>query len=295
MTGRKGFMAVLEQMRLWQYCKNVLVFVPLFFSGQFLSRPQKLIPAAIGFAALSLASSGIYTMNDCQDVREDRLHPRKCKRPIPSGRISMGQAAVLAVVLMLAAFALILCGGAVRGKAFALLLCYVAINIAYSMFKMKQVPVVDVTIVAMGFVLRILLGAAMTDVAVSRWLMLTVMMGSYFMALGKRRGELRHVRDKRQVLRFYTDGFLTQNMYMFLTMTLVFYSLWSVDAQTTASHANSCAVISIIPVLMIVMRYSLDIEGDSEGDPTEVLLHDRWLLALVLVYALLMFAVIYIG
>lgn len=294
MEGRKGLMAVFEQMRPWQYCKNVLVFVPLFFSGQFLSQMQRLLPAAVGFAALSLASSGIYTMNDCQDVKEDRLHPRKCKRPIPSGRITVKQAMLLAAALLAAAFALIFCAGEGRGEAALLLGGYVAINIGYSMLKLKHVPILDVTIVAMGFVLRMLLGAAITAVPVSRWLMLTVLTGSYFMALGKRRGELRTVRDKRPVLRFYTDGFLTQNMYMFLTMTLVFYSLWSVDAQTTASHANGFAVVSIIPVLMIVMRYSLDIEGDSESDPTEVLLHDRWLLALALIYALLMFAIIYI-
>ena len=293
---------LLSLMRLKHWGKNLLVFVPLFFSRRLLSGVREPLFALAGCLAFGLASSGIYALNDCLDAPQDRLHPRKRNRPVASGRVSERQAKGLAVLLILCAlvpaFVLPAFGLSIASaaKAQALLCVYIAMNIAYSAFGLKHVPVVDVTIVALGFVLRILLGSALTGVVVSRWLLLTVLTASYYMSLGKRRNELKNARDGvRSVLRFYTEAFLGQNMYMFLTMTLVFYSLWSVDAQTIERFGHDYAVYSVPLVILIAMFYSLHIEREEDGDPMEVILHDRRLLVLAALYAALMFALLYLG
>ena len=169
------------------------------------------------------------------------------------------------------------------------LLLYLAANLAYSLLGFKDIPIVDVTIVALGFVLRVMYGGLLAGVEVSNWLLLTVMMASYYMALGKRRNELRDTREQtRAVLTRYTYDFLDRQMYLFLTLTVAFYSLWSVDAHT-APHA----VLTVPVVILLLMRYSLVVEGESDGDPTEVILHDRMLLILAAVYVVLMFGLIY--
>lgn len=296
---RKNSMpAALRLLRPWHYGKNLLVFVPLFFSGQMLARPDKLLMALLGFVCMCMTSSAIYVLNDLRDAPADRLHPQKCRRPIASGEVPPGRAAMLCAGLLLGACALLALGAWRAARplyAPAVLGAYVALNVGYSVFGLKHVPIVDVTIVALGFVLRILLGAALTDVAVSRWLLLTVLMGSYYMALGKRRNELRDVRAQaRPVLGAYTYEFLNQNMYVFLTLALAFYSLWSVDISTTQRHSHAYAVASVPLVVLIAMRYNLNIEGDSDGDPIEVILRDKGLIALAVVYALLMLVLIYL-
>lgn len=291
---------LLSLMRPWHWGKNLLVFVPLFFSGRFFGGAFGVLLALIGFCAFSLASSGVYALNDCFDAPQDRLHPRKKKRPVASGRVSVGQAKALFAALSacaLAVLALPLGFGVdarVVLRAMATLCCYIAMNTAYSAFGLKRMPVLDVTVVALGFVLRILLGSALTGVAVSQWLLLTVLSASYTMSLGKRRNELRHEKgDVRAVLQFYTEAFLGQGMTMFLTMTLVFYSLWSVDAQTAQRFGHNYTVYSVPLVILIAMFYNLHLESEEDGDPMEVILHDKRLLALSAAYVLLMFALRY--
>lgn len=301
-SARARLRALLTLTRPWHWGKNLLVFFPIFFSGHLLNT-RELLLALTGFFSFCFAASGIYALNDCFDAPFDRLHPRKKLRPVASGLVSQGQAKGLAALLFLAALALPLALGAL-GRAdgwLPALLCvgvYVAANVAYSALDAKQLPVVDVSIVALGFVLRILCGSALTGDVVSRWLLLTVLTASYYMALGKRRGELRAVSDDgsvRPVLTRYTDAFLTQSMAMFLTMTLVFYSLWSVDAQTVARYGHEYVIVSVPLVIVIVLFYNLDIETGPEGDPMEVILGDKRLLALAALYAALMFSLLYLG
>lgn len=276
--------ALIRLMRPKHWIKNLLVFVPSFFGGVFRGKE-----ALYAFLTLSLAASGIYCINDCHDAPQDRLHPDKCRRPVASGAVSRTQALVLALFCLVLAFLPLLLS---RQPAYAasILAVYVAMNLAYSVLGFKNLPILDVTIVAMGFVLRILYGAALSGIEVSSWLMLTVLMGSYYMALGKRRNELRDAKaETRAVLKSYTFGFLSQHMYLFLALTIAFYSLWSVDAGTV-SHA----VVSVPLVVVLAMRYNLDIEGNQSGDPIEVITRDRVFIALLALYGALMFALLYL-
>ena len=154
----------------------------------------------------------------------------------------------------------------------------------------------DVTILVAGFLIRILYGALVTEITISNWLYLTVIAVAFYFALGKRRNELKHLGDgeTRQVLKAYPINFLDKNMGMCLTLANVFYALWSMDEKTMSFYNNEYLIFTVPIVLLITMKYSLDIEGESDGDPVEVLLHDKVLLALCVIYLAIMFMILYL-
>lgn len=176
-----------------------------------------------------------------------------------------------------------------------LLVLYLVLNLAYS-FGLKNVPIVDVTILVAGFLIRILYGALVTEIAISNWLYLTVIALAFYFAFGKRRNELKQVGggETRRVLKAYPVDFLDKNMGMCLTLANVFYALWSMDEKTVSLYNNRYLVFTVPIVLLITMKYSLDIEGESDGDPVEVLLHDKVLLLLCVVYLAVMFMILYL-
>lgn len=271
--------------------KNVLVFAALACSGQFFD-PQKLIPGLLGFLAFCMTSSVVYIINDIRDREKDRLHPTKCQRPIASGAVSVRNGCILAGVLAVAA---VVCNGlCFHPLASGLLAIYFLLNLGYS-FGLKDVPIVDITILVSGFLLRILYGALVTQIVVSNWLYLTVLFLAFYFALGKRRNELRNQKGgkTRKVLEAYPIAFLDKGMTMSITLAIAFYALWSMDDTTVAAHGPNL-VLTIPIVVLIILKYSLTIEGSSDGDPMEVLVHDKVLMALCLVYFAAMFAVLYL-
>lgn len=294
--GEKGYMkklgVFLRLMRVRHYVKNLLVFAALGCSGR-LFQADKLTAALAGFAAFCAASSVVYIINDIRDREKDRLHPTKRERPIASGRVSPRSAGILAGVLLLAA---LLCNALVfRPLSSVLLALYVALNLAYS-FGLKDVPLVDTAILSAGFLLRVMYGAAVTEIPISNWLYLTVIALAFYFSLGKRRNELKRLSaggGTRRVLEYYSLGFLDKNMYMCLSLANVFYALWCVDAGTSSRY-GAPLVFTVPVVLLILMRYSMDVESDSDGDPVEVLLRDRALAALCLAYFACMFTILYV-
>lgn len=281
----------LKLMRPHHYIKNFLVFAALACSGQFFQH-AKLTAGILGFVAFCLVSSIVYIINDIRDVEKDRLHPTKCKRPIAAGTVSVRNAWILAALLAIIAG---ICNLLVfRAASTALLLLYLVLNLAYS-FGLKNVPLVDVTILVSGFLIRVLYGAVITDIVISNWLYLTVISLAFYFSLGKRRNELKQLGsgETRKVLKYYPVNFLDKGMSMCLTLAIVFYALWSMDANTVASYGPNL-VFTVPVVMLIVLKYSMNIEGDSDGDPVEVLVHDKILLALVAIYLLAMLAILYL-
>jgi 4-hydroxybenzoate polyprenyltransferase len=167
--------------------------------------------------------------------------------------------------------------------------------LAYS-FGLKNIPIIDITILVAGFLLRILYGALVTQITISNWLYLTVIALSFYFSLGKRRNELRNISDgeTRQVLKAYPINFLDKNMGMCLTLANVVYALWSMDEKTKALYNNDYLIFTVPIVLLITMKYSLVVEGESDGDPVEVLLHDKVLLSLCVLYLAVMFLILYL-
>lgn len=175
-----------------------------------------------------------------------------------------------------------------------LLLLYLGLNLAYS-FGLKDIPLVDITILTAGFLIRVLYGAVVTGITISDWLWLTVVAISFYFSLGKRRNELQRIGggETRAVLAFYTPNFLDKAMYMCLGLANTFYALWCMDARTTQLYGGVSLILTVPIVLLITLRYSMDVEGDSDGDPVEVLLHDKILLVLCGVYLAAMFVILY--
>ena len=168
------------------------------------------------------------------------------------------------------------------------MIIYLAVNIGYS-FGLKNVPILDVALLVSGFLLRVLFGSAITGVVISNWLYLTVVSISFYLALSKRRGELRRQRNTtRKVLKYYHDDFLNKNMNMCLTLAIVFYSLWSADS------ANTYMIWTVPLVICLCLKYFLTIDGNSDGDPVEVIFRDKTLLRLIAAFALIIGALIYL-
>lgn len=281
----------LKLMRVHHYIKNFLVFAALACSGH-LFNFEKMAAGIEAFVAFCMVSSVVYIINDICDREKDRKHATKCKRPIAAGTVSVANAWVLTAVLLIAAA---ICNGlAFHMTSSLLLMLYLILNLAYS-FGLKNVPIVDVTILVAGFLIRIMYGAIVTEITISNWLYLTVMAFAFYFALGKRRNELRQAGDgeTRPVLKAYPLKFLDMNMGMCLTLANVFYALWSIDENTTSFYNNNHLIFTVPIVLLITMKYSLDIEGDSDGDPVEVLLHDKLLLSLVALYLAVMLIILY--
>lgn len=290
----------LKLMRVKHYLKNALIFLPLIFSGNIINL-NKLTNCIIGFIVFSLVASAVYVINDIRDIEKDRNHPIKKNRPLASGAVSKREAIILLLILISIAYLLnllILKNSCIPNNKFIisyiLITLYILLNIAYS-FGLKNKPIIDVVILVSGFLIRILYGSAITDIQVSNWLYLTVISGSFYMGFGKRRNEIKKQGDKsREVLKRYSKEFLDKNMYVCLTLSVVFYSLWSVDPVTIARIGNNLMVWTVPIIMIILMKYSLDVEGDSFGDPVDVLFQDKILLTITFIYIITTFLIMYI-
>jgi len=278
-------------MRVHHYLKNGLIFLPLVFGGH-LFDIDLLLKTMLGFIVFSFLASTIYIVNDIFDVEKDRQHSTKCNRPIASGAVSIKKAWILAIGLLILSGIITYLSFPINIYTYALLAGYVILNFAYSM-GLKNVPLVDIIILVSGYLIRVLFGSAITGIAVSSWLYLLVITISFYLGLGKRRNEIvKQNGETRKVLKYYNYNFLDKNMYMFLTLAIVFYSLWALDAVTIAKF--SAGLLWTIPVVMlIVMKYNLQLEGNSSGDPIEVLLGDKILMALVALYIAIVYFIIY--
>ncbi len=286
----------IKLMRMKHYIKNILIFIPLIFSGMFWDK-NNLLNIIIGFVSFCLLASAVYCFNDIKDFEKDKLHPIKKNRPIASGKISKRNAIILMILLLMIAIIMSVWGIYIQNKfwvALVLELLYLILNIAYSC-GLKKIPILDIVILVSGFVIRILFGAIITSIEISNWLYLTVILGSSFLAFGKRRNEIAKSGEKaREVLEKYNREFLDKFMYVCLVLTIVFYSLWCIDANTIARLGNNYMVWTIPLLLIIFMKYSLNIEKDSFGDPVDVILGDKALIGLILLFGIMTFGIIYL-
>ena len=270
-------MSLIKLMRPRHWLKNVFVALALVFSRSFF--PHEITMTLLGILAFSLTASAVYIFNDLMDAPQDRLHKIKKNRPIASGAVTLFSAYVLLAILGISAAAIDFI--AFRSPwTLLLLVAYFALNCGYSL-KWKHVPILDVTILSSGFMLRMFYGGLIIGEYISDWLYLTVLSMSFFMSLGKRRNEILKFGENagkvRKVLEFYSAGFLDKNMYVCLSLTNVFYALWAI-------HMGGLFIWTAPLVLIICMRYSLLAERSEFADPVDILLHDRGILGLVLGY-----------
>lgn len=280
-------MKYLKLMRIKHYIKNFLVFAPLFFSMHFTDL-DSVTQVLFGFISFSLISSVVYILNDINDIEKDRAHPIKKNRPLANGQISTKAASYLAIGLF-SVSVLIEYLFHHTWVSISLMLGYLIINIAYSK-GLKKIPIIDVSIIVSGFLLRVFYGGAILDIRISNWLVLTILAISYYLAFGKRRNELKKNGDvSRDVLKHYNAEFLDKMMYVMLGLFIVFYSMWSVSSQ----EMSEILIWSVPIVILIVLKYSLIIENDSFGDPADVVFSDKTLIGLILLYGIFMIITLY--
>jgi len=267
--------ALLRLARPAQWVKNIFVFTALIFSGLALE-PASVAAALIAFAAFSMASSAIYFLNDYKDMEEDRLHPVKCNRPLASGRLPRAVGPIGALVL--ATTATLLAGWQLGPVSAGILLTYLAMNAAYSL-GLKNLVIIDVLIIAAGFVLRILVGAAAIARLPSTWLILCAVTVSLFLGFTKRRAELNALGDDasrhRRVLAHYSAAFLDQAIAIVTAATVVCYILYTVDDHTVGMVGSRLMLLSVPLVLYGIFRYLYLVYHDrSGGDPTRTVFTD---------------------
>ena len=276
----------IELIRAKHWIKNLLIFIPLICSG--FINAENVLNLIIGFFSFSFISSFIYIINDIKDIEKDKLHPRKKKRPLPSGKITKKRAIIIAIILLIASLSFnYIIYKEILNVSFYLLLAYMIINILYSM-GLKNIAILDIILLATGFIIRVYYGASIINVQVSDWLFLTILNASLFLGLGKRKKELINNKDSRKVLKEYNESFLDKFQYISLGLMLVFYSLWTIEQDIKFLSLT-------IPLLIIIfMKYCLIIEKSDEGDPTTILYQDKMLLFLCLIYgiSMIMFLVI---
>lgn len=281
-----GIKDYIKLIRPKHYLKNILIFLPLIFSGHFFNI-ELLKISLFGFFSFCMAASTIYIVNDIKDREKDKMHDIKKNRPIASGKISVKKAVVLSIITFIIAMFFQFLTQKIFGFIFVIL--YVIMNIAYS-FKLKDIPLIDISIIVIGFLIRVLYGAYLINVEVSNWLLLTVISISFYLALGKRRNEIKkNGSNSRKVLKYYTVDFLDKNMYLSLTLALTFYSLWCND------NVNEKLIWTVPLAIMTCMKYSMIVEDDSYGDPVDVILSNISLLILLFILGISLFGVLYFG
>lgn len=284
-------MSYIKLMRPKHYIKNFLVFLPLLFSGMFFDK-NNILTCLLGFICFSLLASTIYIINDIKDKDKDKMHKTKCNRPIASGKVSVKNA-IIVDILLITIIVLICILGNFNALSISLALLYFILNLIYS-FGAKNIPILDIIILVSGFFIRVLFGATLLNITVSNWLYLTVIAISFYLGLGKRRNEIiKSGVNYRKVLKYYNKDFLDKNMYMCLTMTIVFYSLWTTDSVIVLKN-NNLLIWTVPLIIIIAMKYSMNIEGDSDGDPVEVIMKDKVLIALGLIYMISLFVILYL-
>jgi decaprenyl-phosphate phosphoribosyltransferase len=271
---------MVKTMRPRQWVKNVLVLAAPFVAGDLAERGIAL-QLVIAFVAFSLAASGIYLVNDANDVAADRAHPTKRNRPIAAGVVPARLAVAVAVVLLATAVGVSLLAST---ELVIVLAVYVAVQLSYC-FWLKHQPVLDIVIVASGFLLRAIAGGAATGIPLSQWFLLVAGFGSLFMVAGKRYAEMMLAEKTgakiRRSLESYTASYLRFVWALSATVLITAYCLWAFDIGQ-AQHNHTWSVISIVPFVVAVLRYAVDVDSGNGGEPEEIALGDRVLQVLAL-------------
>ncbi|MGE0487283.1 MAG: decaprenyl-phosphate phosphoribosyltransferase [Gammaproteobacteria bacterium] len=272
--GRR-FAARMALLRPRDWLKNGFVFAPLLFAGAFRD-PRAVLEVAFAAALFCIASSAVYVFNDLHDIEEDRAHPRKRhSRPLASGVLAATDARWLLLVLYTI---LALCALRFAHLA-AVLAFYIALNVVHTRV-LKRLPVIDVFVVASGFVLRVYAGAVAIDVPVSSWMFVTTLSLALYLAVVKRRQELVGATpESRHVLRYYSVALLDRYALMAGTSALVFYALFVMSVRP--------ALVPTVPLVMFgLFRYGWLVDYHSAGEsPAETVLRDPPLLATIVIWA----------
>lgn len=289
---------ILRLIRPKQWIKNMFVFIPMFFAGELFDL-HSLCLCAVTFLAYSFMASSIYCYNDIVDADADRRHPVKCHRPVASGAVSVRLAyTLMALMAVLSVAVVLLLPPEVMASVLAVVLFYYLLNLSYCS-KLKQYAIVDVCIVAFGFVLRILAGGFACEVIPSNWLVIMTFLLTLFMSFAKRRDDVLRMNEtgeppRKNTVR-YNLTFINQAITITASVTLVCYIMYTVSPEVTERFDTPYLYLTFVFVLLGLLRYiQIAVVDKKSGDPTKVILHDHFSQMIVVAWVLSFLLMIYV-
>lgn len=289
---------ILKIIRPQQWVKNVFVLVPLFFGGSLLDATDITV-SVITFLAFSFVASSIYCLNDIIDVDDDRRHPKKCRRPIASGKVSVPQGYAIMAMMAVLSFCCVATLSQNSLNVGIVIATYLLLNIAYCLW-LKRHAIVDVCVIAFGFVMRLLAGGLATNIPLSNWIVLMTFLLTLFLSFAKRRDDVVMMNEtghapRKNTIR-YNLQFINQAITITATMTLVCYIMYTVSPEVEKRIGTHYLYLTSVFVLLGILRYlQLTLVDNKSGDPTKTMLHDKFLQAVVALWLLAFLVIIYIA
>lgn len=287
------FRSIIKLIRVSHWVKNSFVFVPLIFSKS-LDDINKILISLIAFIVFSFASSIVYIFNDIIDREADRKHPVKQNRPIASGKVSVKSALIIMLFLI---FAEILILTSCNSLFSLVILLYIIINVLYTL-KFKHIVILDIMIIAAGFILRVIGGAVVIEVYISNWLILTTLFLSLFLAVMKRRSELNisfEGLDTRKVLEDYSHGFIDQIATISAGAVIICYALYTVAVRTVNYFGTEALIYTTVFVIFGIFRYMFIVYHKNKGeDPTKEIVKDLPIIINMALYILTIVLLMYL-
>ncbi|MEE2030771.1 decaprenyl-phosphate phosphoribosyltransferase [Rhodococcus chondri] len=282
---------IVKAVRPRQWVKNVLVLAAPMAAGS-VTETDVLLPVALAFVVFCMAASGIYLVNDALDVEADRSHPTKRFRPIAAGVLPVRTAYLMAVVLLVGSIALSFLA---NWQLAVVIAVYVGIQLAYC-FGLKHQAVLDICIVSSGFLIRAIAGGVAAEIPLSQWFLLIMAFGSLFMAAGKRYAELRLANRTgakiRKSLEYYSETYLRFVWTLAATAVVICYGLWAFEQDNVAG--SNWYAISMVPFVVAILRYAVDVDGGEAGEPEEIALKDRVLQLLAVAWIVVVGGAVYL-
>lgn len=284
----------IKLLRPKDWAKNAFLFIPLFFAGE-ISNLDKIYQVLLGFVAFSFIASSIYILNDYRDIEDDRKHPIKSKRPLASGAVSKIPALIIAGLLLAGGFAL---GWIIRDKFLFVLAIYFLINIGYS-FGLKTIPILDIFLLAAGFVLRVKAGSVIALIPLSEWIIIMVFLLALFMAIGKRRDDvlikLKSGEDMRKSVKGYNLEFMNTLLALVCAVIIVAYFMYTMAPETIEKIGTHRLYYTCLFVIAGIMRYLqiIFVTADS-GSPTKILYKDLFIKITLLLWIASYIGIIYL-
>jgi decaprenyl-phosphate phosphoribosyltransferase len=285
--------AVTSLIRVRQWVKNLFLFIPSFFAGH-LFRTHELFMVGVGALAFSLVASGVYVINDYRDRFVDRLHPTKKLRPIASGEIGIASAWTIIVLLVTSGLVI---AASLDMTFFYILLTYLAMNLGYS-FGLKNIPIVDLFIVSLGFLLRIYGGGVIADLPISHWLSIMILLLALFLIIAKRRDDILINAKNGLVIRKSTEAynldFINSCITLLSAVVIVAYIMYTVSPEVTERFNSDYMFVTTIFVIAGVMRYlQIVFVENKSGSPTRIFVKDKFILATIAGWILSFYLIIY--
>lgn len=285
--------AYIQLIRPKDWAKNSFLFIPLFFAGEIFNK-DILLQELIGFFCFSFVASGIYIINDYRDIADDQLHPVKRNRPLASGAVSKTVAIIICLLLITTGLT---AAWFIRDKFFFVLAIYFLLNLGYS-FGLKNISILDIIIISIGFVLRVKSGAVIARIGLSEWLVIMVFLLALFMAMAKRRDDvlikITSGNDMRKSVKGYNLEFINTAISLICAVILVAYLMYSMSPETMARLNTYRLYYTSLFVIAGIFRYlQLIYVQQNSQSPTNILYKDRFIQASIVLWVISFYIILY--